>query len=124
MTTPCTGELFKDSFPLRVARGYKDTKNQDRLDHMVKFFKRFTSTQHLAFPLVVQIEGDTAYATASLHARHYDQTGDPLDNTLLFGQYEFWFERTSEGWKVSKLAQVNRTQINTSEAEFAEEDSP
>ena len=61
-------------------------------------------------------------ATASLHARHYDETGEPLDNYLLFGQYEFWFERTSEGWKVSKLAQVNRTRINTSEAEYAEED--
>lgn len=115
------GELFKESFPLRTRDGFKDTKNQDRLDRMKTFFTRFTSTQHLAFPLVIQIEGDTAYATASLHARHYDETGDPVDNTLLFGQYEFWFERTAEGWKVSKLAQVNRTQINTSEAQFAEE---
>lgn len=119
---PLHGELFKDTFPLRVRDAYRDTENQKRLQGMGKFFQRFTSTQHLAFPLVIQIEGDTAYATASLHARHYDESGDPLDNTLLFGQYEFWFERTAEGWKVSKLAQVNRTQINTSEAQFAEED--
>jgi sugar phosphate isomerase/epimerase len=121
---PLHGKLFKESFPLRTRHGFKDTDNQQRLENMETFFQRFSSTQHLGFPLVITIEGDTAYATATLHARHYDETGDPLDNTLLFGQYEFWFERTSEGWKVSKLAQVNRTQINTSEAKFAEEDSP
>ena len=119
---PLHGELFKDSFPLRVGDRFREVENQWRLDSMEQYFKRFSSTQHLGFPLVIQIEEDTAYATASLHARHYDATGDPLDNTLLFGQYEFWFERTSEGWKVSKLAQVNRTRINTSEAEYAEED--
>ncbi|MBT3480576.1 MAG: SnoaL-like domain-containing protein [Opitutales bacterium] len=119
---PLHGELFKDSFPLRVGDRFREVENQWRLDRMEQNFKRFSSTQHLGFPLVIQIEEDTAYATASLHARHYDATGDPLDNTLLFGQYEFWFERTSEGWKVSKLAQVNRTRINTSEAEYAEED--
>lgn len=121
---PLHGELFNDSFPLRVADGYKDTVNQKRLEGMERFFQRFTSTQHLAFPLVIQIDGDTAYATASLHARHYDESGDPLDNTLLFGQYEFWLERTAEGWKVSKLGQVNRTRINTSEAIIPEEGSP
>ncbi|MDG2167951.1 MAG: nuclear transport factor 2 family protein, partial [Opitutales bacterium] len=69
----------------------------------------------------IMIEGDTAYASASLHARHYDENGDPIDNTLLFGQYEFWLERTSEGWKINKLAQVNRTRINTSEAKLPKE---
>ncbi len=118
---PLHGELFKDSFKQRRGDGYRDVDNQERLEKLDKFFQRFSSTQHLGFPLVIMIEGDTAYATASLNARHYDETGDPLDNTLLFGQYEFWFERTSEGWKVSKFAQVNRTRINTSEAKLPEE---
>jgi len=119
---PLHGEIFKESF-LDGAAAKRKVDNQKRLEKLDKFFQRFTSTQHLGFPLVIQIEGDTAYATASLHARHYDESGDPMDNTLLFGQYEFWFERTPEGWKISKLAQVNRTRINTSEAIIPEEDS-
>ncbi len=111
---PLHGELFKESFE----QNDRVTKNQDRLDRVGNFLQRFTSTQHLGLPLVIQIEGDTSYATASLHARHYDETGEPLDNYLLFGQYEFWFERTPDGWKVSKMAQVNRTRIHTSEANF------
>ena len=121
---PLHGEIFEDTFQQRGGDRYRDTDNQKRLEKLDKFFQRFTSTQHLGFPLAIQIDGDTAYAVASLHARHYDESGDPLDNTLLFGQYEFWLERTSEGWKVNKLAQVNRTRINTLEAKFPEEDSP
>lgn len=49
---------------------------------------------------------------------------EDIITTYAFGQYEFWLERTPEGWKVSKLAQVNRTRINTSEAKFPEEVSP
>ena len=121
---PLHGALFKESFQQRAGAAYRKVDNQDRLGRMVKYFKSFTSTQHLGFPLVIQLDGDTAYATASLHARHFDESGDPKDNTLLFGQYEFWFERTAEGWKVSQLGQVNRTRINTSEAIIPEEGSP
>tara|TARA_Y100000385_G_scaffold267843_1_gene304355 strand:+ start:105 stop:731 length:627 start_codon:yes stop_codon:yes gene_type:complete len=121
---PLHGEIFNESFKQRRGDDYQDTDNQKRLQSLDKFFQRFTSTQHLGFPLVIMIEGDTAYATASLHARHYDESGDPIDNTLLFGQYEFWLERTSKGWKVNKLAQVNRTRIITSEANVSEENSP
>ncbi len=121
---PLHGEIFRESFQQRRGDDYRDTDNQQRLKGLEKFFQRFTSTQHLGFPLMIQIDGDAAYAVASLHARHYDESGDPLDNTLLFGQYEFWLERTPEGWKVNKLAQVNRTRINTSEANVSEEKSP
>ncbi|MDA1065266.1 MAG: nuclear transport factor 2 family protein [Verrucomicrobia bacterium] len=121
---PLHGEIFKESLQMRRDDGYPKVDNQERLKSLDKFFQRFTSTQHLGFPLAIMIEQDSAYAVASLHARHYDENGDPIDNTLLFGQYEFWFERTSEGWKVNKLAQVNRTRINTSEAKFPEEKSP
>lgn len=121
---PLHGEIFKDTFQQRRGVGYQDTDNQQRLKSLDKFFQRFTSTQHLGFPLMIQIDGDTAYAVASLHARHYDESGDPMDNTLLFGQYEIWLQRTTEGWKISKLAQVNRTRINTSEAKFSEENTP
>lgn len=118
------GEIFKNSFQERRNDSYRNTDNQQRLKGLEKFFQRFTSTQHLGFPLMIQIDGDAAYAVASLHARHYDESGDPMDNTLLFGQYEIWLQRTSEGWKISKLAQVNRTRINTSEANILKEDPP
>lgn len=121
---PLHGEIFKESFQQRRGEEYRDTDNQQRLKGLDKFFQRFTSTQHLGFPLMIQIEKDKAYAVASLSARHYDESGDPMDNTLLFGQYEIWLERTSEGWKINKLAQVNRTRINTSEAEIPEDNSP
>jgi len=121
---PLHGEIFKDTFQQRRGVGYQDTDNQERLKSLDKFFQRFTSTQHLGFPLAIQIEQDTAYAVATLCARHYDESGDPVDNTLLFGQYEIWLERTSDGWKINKLAQVNRTRINTSEANFSEDNDP
>ncbi|MGK0240841.1 MAG: hypothetical protein ACI92G_004332 [Candidatus Pelagisphaera sp.] len=121
---PLHGEIFKESFKQRRGEDYSDTDNQQRLKGLEKFFQRFTSTQHLGFPLMIQIEKDTAYAVASLNARHYDESGDPVDNTLLFGQYEIWLERTTEGWKIRKLAQVNRTRINTSEAKFPEDNAP
>jgi sugar phosphate isomerase/epimerase len=110
------GELFKESF-----KQYDWVfQNQDRLKRVDKFLQRFTDTQHMGFPLVIQINGNTAYATASLNARHYDKTGNPMNNYLLYGQYELWLEKTSDGWKISKLNQVNRTQIHTSEAKFPE----
>lgn len=121
---PLHGEIFKESFQQRRDDGYRDVDNQERLKGLDKFFQRFTSTQHLGFPLAIMIEQDTAYAVASLNARHYDENGDPMDNTLLFGQYEIWLERSPEGWKINKLAQVNRTRINTSEAKFPEEKAP
>jgi len=121
---PLHGEIFKESFKQRRGENYRDVDNQERLKQLDKFFQRFTSTQHLGFPLAIQIDQDTAYAVATLNARHYDESGDPVDNTLLFGQYEIWLERTPEGWKINKLAQVNRIRINTSEAKSPEENSP
>ena len=121
---PLHGEIFKESFKQRRGDEYRDTDNQQRLEGLHTFFQRFTSTQHLGFPLMIQIEKDTAYAVATLNARHYDESGDPVDNTLLFGQYEIWLERTPAGWKINKLAQVNRTRINTSEAKLPIETAP
>ncbi len=81
---------------------------------LAKFFTAFEATQHLVFPETFSIEGDKAYVTASLHARHYHSNGDPEKNTLLFGQYEFWLTRTADGWRIARMNMVNRTKFTTS----------
>lgn len=81
---------------------------------LAKFFTAFEATQHLVFPQTFSIEADTAYVTATLHARHYHSNGDPEKNTLLFGQYEFWLKRTADGWRIARMNMVNRTKFVTS----------
>ncbi len=87
-----------------------------RVEALEQFFKKFTATQHLGFPLTIDIEGDRAYVTASLHARHFNEDGDPAKNTLLFGQYEYWLVRTETGWRINRFALVNRTRFQTTVA--------
>ncbi len=81
---------------------------------LAKFFTAFEATQHLVFPETFSIVGDAAYVTASLHARHYHSNGDPVKNTLLFGQYEFWLTRTADDWRIARMKMVNRTKFTTS----------
>ena len=110
------GAIFQDEFEIRRGDDWRVVSNQERLQSLEAYFQKFTSTQHLGFPLLIEINGDKAYAVASLHARHFNETGVHEGNSLLFGQYEIWFDRMPEGWKISKLAQVNRTRIHNSDS--------
>jgi len=106
--------LFTDDYEVNNATGWRQQTSAERVVELRRFFKRFTSTQHLGFPLTFKIEDDEAYVTASLNARHFADNGKAADNTLLFGQYELWLVRTERGWRINRLNMANLTQVTTS----------
>ena len=60
----------------------------------------FTTTQHLLSNYLVDVEGDTAVATAMFQATHRmpNEHGGPL--WILGGRYRFDLARTGEGWRI------------------------
>ena len=60
----------------------------------------FTTTQHLLTNFLVDVEGDTAVATAMFQATHRmpNEHGGPL--WILGGRYRFDLARTGEGWRI------------------------
>ncbi len=105
--------IFTPDYELNSDGTFKKQTAEQRVKNLAVFFKQFEATQHLMLPLTVEITGDSAYVTASLHARHFHSDGTPGKNTLLFGQYEFWFKRTADGWLIARMAMVNRTRFVT-----------
>lgn len=105
--------IFLPDYELNSDGTFRRQTADQRVKGLAKFFTTFESTQHLMLPLTFEITGDSAYVTASLHARHFHSDGAPAKNTLLFGQYEFWFKRTADGWLIARMAMVNRTRFVT-----------
>ncbi len=105
--------IFLPEYELNSDGTFRKQTAEQRVTGLAKFFTTFEATQHLMLPLTIDITGDSAYVTASLHARHFHSDGKPEKNTLLFGQYEFWFKRTAEGWQIARMAMVNRTRFVT-----------
>jgi hypothetical protein len=105
--------IFTPNYEINTEGEWRKDTTDKRGKHLMAFFKKFEATQHLVFPQTISIDGDTAYVTSTLHARHYHSNGDPKKNTLLFGHYEFWCTRTADGWRIARMAMVNRTQFIT-----------
>ncbi len=105
--------IFTPDYEINNNGAFRKQTVAQRCEMLVKFFAGHEATQHLIVPLTFAITGDTAYLTASMHARHFHSNGDPEKNTLLFGQYEFWCQRTAEGWKIARMSMVNRTRFIT-----------
>lgn len=113
---PLHDSIFTEEIAMGSGESSGKILSAKRVEILDRFFEKFSATQHLGFPLAIHIDGDTAYAVASLHARHFNESGDPATNTLLFGQYEYWLIRTDDGWRISRMALVNRTRHPTSAA--------
>lgn len=105
--------IFTADYEINTDGKFRKQTAAQRGKALAEFFTKFEATQHLVYPETFAIEGDTAYITATLHARHYHSDGAPEKNTLLFGQYEFWCQRTAEGWRIARMSMVNRTQFTT-----------
>ena len=64
----------------------------------------YQATQHLVADHLVELDGDTAVATATFQATHYlpNPHGGPL--WTLGGTYRWELVRTQDGWKISAVA--------------------
>lgn len=105
--------IFTADYEINTDGTFRKQTAAQRGAALAKFFTAFEATQHLMVPLTFTITSDTAYVTATMHARHFHSNGDPAKNSLLFGQYEFWCQRTAKGWKIARMAMVNRTRFTT-----------
>ncbi|MEM7547954.1 MAG: nuclear transport factor 2 family protein, partial [Pseudomonadota bacterium] len=70
------------------------------------FFASLNGTQHIAMPLIIEIDGDTAYVRSMLHAQHHmpNAKGGPVQTMI--GYYDNWLVRSDEGWKITKMVQT------------------
>ena len=105
--------LFTADYELNTDGTFRKQTAAQRGVALAKFFTGFEATQHLMVPETFAVTADAAYVTATMHARHFHSSGEPEKNSLLFGQYEFWCQRTAEGWKIARMSMVNRTRFTT-----------
>lgn len=69
------------------------------------FFEHLPATQHLNFPTRIDLDGDTARAATTLHARHFRPNGRGGPVQVMAGHYDTWLVRTSGGWRIRKVVQ-------------------
>ncbi len=57
-------------------------------------------------PLIIEIDGDTAYVRVMLHAQYHlpNVRGGPVQTMI--GYYDNWLVRTEMGWKITKMVQT------------------
>jgi hypothetical protein len=75
-------------------------KASDLMDWARRAYKLVT-TQHMAFNLDVQLNGDKATSASYGHARH--QRTDTGDFWHIYARYEHEYVRTVDGWKITRI---------------------
>ncbi|WP_299621778.1 nuclear transport factor 2 family protein [uncultured Tateyamaria sp.] len=100
-----TDEIQMD-FTASLGGGLQTLSADDWVSAVKPFFANLEGTQHIAMPLTIQIDGDTAYVRSMLHARHHlpNSKGGPVQKMV--GHYDNWLIRTDEGWKIAKMVQT------------------
>ncbi|MBX9646647.1 MAG: nuclear transport factor 2 family protein [Xanthobacteraceae bacterium] len=101
--------LFLDEiemdFSASIGAGLTTMKADDWVAGVRPFFEALPATQHIAYPLKMEITGDEAYVVSLLHAQHYlpNKMGEPVQRMV--GWYENWLVRSVESWKFRKMVQ-------------------
>jgi hypothetical protein len=101
--------LFADEiemdFSASIGSGLTKMRADDWVVGVRPFFENLPATQHIAYPLRMEITGDEAYVVSLLHAQHYlpNPKGEPVQRMV--GWYENWLVRTPQGWKFRKIVQ-------------------
>lgn len=105
--------LFTETFEDGTSGTFRKQSVGKRIELLSAYFPQFDGTQHLNVPLSIRIDGDEAFAIATLSTRHFHSDGTPEKNTLLTGQYEFDCTRSEAGWKINRINLVNRRKLTT-----------
>lgn len=69
------------------------------------FFANLEGTQHIAMPLIIEIDGDEAYVRSLLNASHHLPNDRGGAVQTMVGYYDNWLVRTEDGWKIRKMVQ-------------------
>ncbi|GFE63528.1 nuclear transport factor 2 family protein [Litoreibacter roseus] len=99
-----TDEIEMD-FSASIGDGLVTMQADDWVSAVQPFFANLEGTQHIAMPLIIEIDGDEAYVRSLLNASHH------LPNTCggavqtMVGYYDNWLVRTEHGWKIRKMIQ-------------------
>lgn len=70
------------------------------------FFESLKATQHIAFPLKIEILGDRAVCISLLHAQHFQPNIKGGDLQKMVGRYENHLIRTERDWKIHRCIQT------------------
>lgn len=99
-----TDEIEMD-FSASIGDGLETMRADDWVEGVKPFFANLRGTQHIAMPLVIQIDGDTAYVRSMLNASHHLPNSYGGSVQTMVGYYDNWLVRTDEGWKIRKMIQ-------------------
>lgn len=100
-----TDEIEMD-FSASIGDGLVTMQADDWVEAVKPFFENLDGTQHIAMPLSIQIDGDTAYVRSMLNATHHLRNDRGGDLQTMVGYYDNWLVRTEEGWKIQKVVQT------------------
>lgn len=99
-----TDEIQMD-FSASIGDGLVTMKADDWVAAVKPFFANLAGTQHIAMPLIIQIDGDTAYVRSLLNANHHLPNDKGSAVQTMVGHYDNWLVRTEDGWKITKMVQ-------------------
>ncbi|MEL7397760.1 MAG: nuclear transport factor 2 family protein [Pseudomonadota bacterium] len=99
-----TDEIQMD-FSASVGDGLATMTADEWVAAVRPFFANLEGTQHIAMPLTIEIDGDTAYVRSMLHAQHHLPNSRGGSVQTMVGYYDNWLVRTGEGWKINKMIQ-------------------
>lgn len=92
-------------FSASIGDGLTPMKADDWVAAVKPFFENLEATQHIGIPLSIQINDDKAYVISSLRAKHYLPNERGGSTQTMFGYYENWLIRTTDGWKINRIVQ-------------------
>lgn len=89
-------------FSASIGDGLVAMRADDWVAAVKPFFENLEGTQHIAMPLTIQIDGDTAYVRPILNASHHlrNDRGDNVQTMV--GYYDNWLVWTENAWKINK----------------------
>lgn len=99
-----TDEIEMD-FSASIGDGLTTMSADDWVAGVRPFFANLQGTQHIAMPLVIEIDGDEAYVRSLLNASHHLPNTRGGSVQTMVGHYDNWLVRTDEGWKIRRMVQ-------------------
>jgi len=88
------------TFEYPASGGHRVLKASDLVHTSPPFFEHFDATQHLSTNHQIEIEGDRAVCTSTLHARHFRGSESPEPLQVQIGYYRNHLQRQDDGWKI------------------------
>ncbi len=100
-----TDEIQMD-FTASIGDGLVTMKADDWVEGVKPFFSKLEGTQHIAMPLIIEIDGDEAYVRSLLNASHHLRNDRGGNVQTMVGYYDNWLIRTESGWRITKMVQT------------------